>query len=118
VCDSPSNEAPHLARYIPAAVSYFAIKNDNTISRRKEILPAGWGMKDVQLLILTPNGSVAGIGELGEIYVRRCVCARACGCVWVWGGGGWVFHAIHDLDMSVLRCRPTSGLLSPIVKTV
>lgn len=56
-----------------AAVSYFAIANDNTITRRKEILPAGWGMKDVQLLILTPNGSVAGIGELGEIYVRRCV---------------------------------------------
>jgi hypothetical protein len=38
-------------------------------------------MKDVQLLILTPNGSVAGIGELGEIYVRRCVCVCVCACV-------------------------------------
>lgn len=57
--------------FAPPAVSYFAIKNDNSIARRKEILPAGWGMKDVQLLILTETGKVAGIGELGEIYVRR-----------------------------------------------
>lgn len=54
-------------------MSYFAIKNDNSISRRKEVLPAGWGMKDVQLLIITEAGAIAGVGELGEIYVRRYV---------------------------------------------
>eukprot|EP01134_Creolimax_fragrantissima_P004436 CFRG4436T1 len=52
------------------AVSYFLIKNDGSISNLKEILPAGWGMKDVQLLILNQSGKVAGVGELGEIYVR------------------------------------------------
>ncbi|KNC80603.1 hypothetical protein SARC_07039 [Sphaeroforma arctica JP610] len=58
------------------AVSYFHIKNDGSIGDLKEILPAGWGMKDVQLLILTDSGKVAGIGELGEIYVRSPCMSR------------------------------------------
>jgi amino acid adenylation domain-containing protein len=35
-----------------------------------EILPLGRGIKDVQLLVLNAAGQLAGIGEVGEIYVR------------------------------------------------
>lgn len=38
--------------------------------RRREVYPLGRGIKDVQLLVLTPSKRLAGIGELGEIYVR------------------------------------------------
>jgi hypothetical protein len=38
--------------------------------RDREIYPLGRGIKDVQLLILTTGQRLAGIGELGEIYVR------------------------------------------------
>jgi acyl carrier protein len=37
---------------------------------RKEVLPLGRGMKDVQLLVLNPDKQLAGIGEIGEIFVR------------------------------------------------
>eukprot|EP00054_Salpingoeca_dolichothecata_P011596 m.64349 g.64349 ORF g.64349 m.64349 type:complete len:1290 (+) comp19542_c0_seq1:69-3938(+) len=50
------------------AVSFLKITHQN-IDRFKEILPSGRGMKDVQLLVLSRAG-IAGIGELGEIYVR------------------------------------------------
>jgi amino acid adenylation domain-containing protein len=33
-------------------------------------LPVGRGIDDVQLLVLTPGGGLAGIGELGEVCVR------------------------------------------------
>ncbi len=36
----------------------------------REVLPLGRGIPDVQLLVLTPAGGLAGIGELGEIAVR------------------------------------------------
>ena len=52
------------------AVSYLAIPNDNMMSQRKDIIPAGRGMKDVQLLILTPDMRLCGIGEMGEIFSR------------------------------------------------
>ena len=60
------------------AVSYLKVPPDNTIDSLKEILPAGQGMKDVQLLVLTDTstagvggaGALAGLGELGEIFVR------------------------------------------------
>ena len=32
--------------------------------------PTGWGAPDVQLLLLTPSGQLAGVGEVGELYVR------------------------------------------------
>ena len=35
--------------------SYLTVTNDSSMERRKEILPAGRGMKDVQVLILTPS---------------------------------------------------------------
>jgi amino acid adenylation domain-containing protein len=38
--------------------------------RNREIYPLGRGIKDVQLLVLSAGQRLAGIGELGEIYVR------------------------------------------------
>jgi amino acid adenylation domain-containing protein len=38
--------------------------------RRVEVYPLGRGIKDVQLLVLTSARRLAGVGELGEIYVR------------------------------------------------
>ena len=36
----------------------------------REVLPLGRGVEDVQLLVRTPAGDPAGIGELGEVAVR------------------------------------------------
>lgn len=58
------------------AVSYFAIppisKDSFFLSTRKDIMPAGSGMIDVQLLVVNRNdrSKVCGVGEMGEIYVR------------------------------------------------
>jgi amino acid adenylation domain-containing protein len=60
------------------AVSYFVVPNSGDGVCRdgqpgehlKEIIPLGRGMKDVQLLALSTAGQLAGIGEVGEIYVR------------------------------------------------
>jgi L-aminoadipate-semialdehyde dehydrogenase len=52
------------------AVGFYSISPHSDMSRRKLIIPVGQGMQDVQLLILSPEGIRAGIGELGEIYVR------------------------------------------------
>jgi amino acid adenylation domain-containing protein len=38
--------------------------------QQREVYPLGCGIKDVQLLVLTAGRRLAGIGELGEIYVR------------------------------------------------
>ncbi len=39
-------------------------------ARAKPALPAGKGAPGVQLLILTPDRRLAGIGEIGELYIR------------------------------------------------
>lgn len=58
------------------AVSYFAISpvsEDSTfLATQKDIMPAGEGMIDVQLLVVNRNDRniPCGIGEIGEIYVR------------------------------------------------
>ena len=36
----------------------------------KQVLPLGRGMKDVQLLVINRAGRLAGLGEIGEIWVR------------------------------------------------
>jgi amino acid adenylation domain-containing protein len=67
------------------AVGYFIIPraeqsiSDSTpgTSDSKEILSLGRGLKDVQLLVLTAAQKLAGIGELGEIYIRSPHLARA-----------------------------------------
>ena len=58
------------------AVSYFAIpsvNDDSTfLAAQKDIMPAGEGMIDVQLLVVNRNDRniPCAIGEVGEIYVR------------------------------------------------
>jgi len=56
------------------AVSYLKIpsvnENPSFINQQKNIMPAGRGMKDVQLLVVNKAGLLCGVGEVGEIYVR------------------------------------------------
>lgn len=58
------------------AVSYFAIPSVNEdstyLSTQKDLIPAGQGMIDVQLLVVnrTDRNIPCAVGEIGEIYVR------------------------------------------------
>jgi len=54
------------------AVGYYEITDDDTLENRasKKNVPLGRGIKDVQLLVLNKSGQLAGIGELGEVFVR------------------------------------------------
>jgi amino acid adenylation domain-containing protein len=54
------------------AVGYYEITADETLDNRasKKTVPLGHGIKDVQLLVLNKSGQLAGIGELGELFVR------------------------------------------------
>lgn len=58
------------------AVSYFAIppvsEQPTFLTTQKDVMPAGQGMKDVQLLVVNRNQRTVtcAVGELGEIYVR------------------------------------------------
>ena len=58
------------------AVSYFAIppksKDSTFLNMQKDIMPAGQGMIDVQLLVVNRNDRnvPCAVGEVGEIYVR------------------------------------------------
>jgi L-aminoadipate-semialdehyde dehydrogenase len=58
------------------AVSYFAIppvsEDSSFLGTQKDIMPAGEGMIDVQLLVVNRNDRniPCAIGEVGEIYVR------------------------------------------------
>ncbi len=57
------------------AVGYLEIGRDLE-SMQRETIPLGRGMKDVQLLVLNARGELAGVGEMGEIYVRSPHLAR------------------------------------------
>ena len=58
------------------SVSYFEIKSrkaDPTyLKNLKDVMPAGTGMHNVQLLVVNRNdrSQTCGVGEVGEIYVR------------------------------------------------
>jgi amino acid adenylation domain-containing protein len=52
------------------AVGYFAIDEDIDSGEASAILPTGRGAEGVQLLLLTPTGRLAGVGELGHLFVR------------------------------------------------
>ncbi|RKP08944.1 hypothetical protein THASP1DRAFT_34517 [Thamnocephalis sphaerospora] len=57
------------------AVSYFAIpslaSDPSYLTSCKEVIPAGQGMRDVQLLVVNrASRGTCGVGEVGEIYVR------------------------------------------------
>jgi len=62
------------------AVGYCEASADGVLERGghdgKEILPLGRGMEDVQLLVVNPEGRLAGVGELGEVWVRSPHLAR------------------------------------------
>ena len=58
------------------AVSYFPIPPVSTdpvfLNGQKDIIPAGRGMTDVQLLVVnrTDKNTICGVGEIGELFVR------------------------------------------------
>ncbi|KAF8420109.1 hypothetical protein EV426DRAFT_719603 [Tirmania nivea] len=58
------------------AVSYFEVPSINSdptfLQSQKDVLAAGRGMLNVQLLVVNRNNrkQVCGVGEIGEIYVR------------------------------------------------
>jgi amino acid adenylation domain-containing protein len=58
------------------AVSFFRVppatnpEPGESWPRPKDIVPLGHGIQDVQLLVLNQERCLAGIGEIGEIYVR------------------------------------------------
>lgn len=58
------------------AVSYFEIasraSDPNYLKNLKDVMPAGTGMYNVQLLVVNRNdrSQTCGVGEIGEIYVR------------------------------------------------
>ena len=53
-----------------------AAAGGGTGARPKEVLPLGKGIEDVQLLVLGGRGELAGVGEVGEVYVRSPHLAR------------------------------------------
>jgi amino acid adenylation domain-containing protein len=53
------------------ALSYYVVpQSDGECSNRKEILPLGRGISEVQLLVMNGAGQQAGVGEPGEICFR------------------------------------------------
>jgi amino acid adenylation domain-containing protein len=54
------------------AVGYYDIPRDFTLTNidANRPVPLGKGIKDVQLLLLNKSWQLAGVGELGELYVR------------------------------------------------
>ena len=52
------------------ADSYFVALQEPEGNAVSSLYPLGQGMPDVQLLVLNGAGKSAGVGELGEIYVR------------------------------------------------
>jgi amino acid adenylation domain-containing protein len=51
------------------AVGYYEITPDPNMRSRRTV-PLGKGIRDVQLLVLNRSGKLAGVGELGEVFVR------------------------------------------------
>jgi amino acid adenylation domain-containing protein len=60
----------------PQAMGYFIVPEDKDDLQAKEIIPLGRGIEGVQLLVLNDARQLAGVGELGEIYVRTPYLAR------------------------------------------
>ncbi|HYG64397.1 MAG TPA: amino acid adenylation domain-containing protein, partial [Thermoanaerobaculia bacterium] len=60
------------------ALSYHLVEAGEDARRRrlKQTLPLGRGQTGCQFLVLTPSGSLAGIGEIGEVAVRSPWLAR------------------------------------------
>ena len=62
------------------AVGYHVVEDAAGVAdpdnRGLQVLPLGRGMRDAQLLVISPSGGLAGIGEIGEIAVRSPHLAR------------------------------------------
>lgn len=58
------------------ALSYYVIPPAPEDDHRRAVYPIGCGMPDSQLLVLNAGQQLAGIGELGEIYLRSPHLAR------------------------------------------
>ncbi|KAI0485188.1 alpha-aminoadipate reductase [Xylariaceae sp. FL0804] len=58
------------------AVSYFEIpsaaEDPNALDSLGDSIPAGWGMQDVQVLVVSQKDrtKMCGVGEVGELYIR------------------------------------------------
>ncbi|MDJ0838869.1 MAG: amino acid adenylation domain-containing protein [Acidobacteriota bacterium] len=58
------------------AVGYYRVPEDKVattaenVARLEKVQPLGVGMKNAQLLVRNQDGQMAGVGELGEIYMR------------------------------------------------
>lgn len=66
-----ATETPQIMGYYQLTKSVG--KNERKI---KENVPLGQGIDDVQILVLNRNQRLAGIGELGEIYIRTPYLAK------------------------------------------
>jgi acyl-CoA synthetase (AMP-forming)/AMP-acid ligase II/acyl carrier protein len=53
----------------PQAMSYTIVANDHRL-QSSDIVPLGRGISDVQLLVINAMGQLAGVGEVGELYIR------------------------------------------------
>lgn len=58
------------------AVSFMAVEPGDDMSTFKEVVPAGVGMRDVELIICNGRGKQCGVSEVGEIYIRSPHLAR------------------------------------------
>ena len=58
------------------AVSYYEIAATESNTADQGVVPVGRGMPNVQLLILNTEQKLAGLGEIGEIYMRSPHLAR------------------------------------------
>jgi amino acid adenylation domain-containing protein len=60
----------------PQAMGYFIVPKPEERNFSKQVIPVGKGIADVQLLILNSLNQLAGIDELGYIYVRTPYLAK------------------------------------------
>ncbi|HEY9859187.1 MAG TPA: amino acid adenylation domain-containing protein, partial [Candidatus Obscuribacterales bacterium] len=60
----------------PQIMGHYVIPPTLAIEELRDRLPIGQGINDVQLLILNEAQQLAGVGEMGEIYVRSPYLAR------------------------------------------
>ena len=61
------------------SVGYFPVprpESPDAAEIGREVLPLGQGIEDVQVLILNGARRLAGVGEVGEIYIRSHHLAR------------------------------------------
>ncbi|HEX5726018.1 MAG TPA: amino acid adenylation domain-containing protein, partial [Longimicrobiaceae bacterium] len=73
---APNAEAANFygATETPQAVACFRLPAD--LSAAGPVVPVGRGIDGVDLLVVSPSGGLAGIGELGEIAVRTPYLSR------------------------------------------